>query len=850
MAVVLKYWKSKLLLGEGTYLIIKFKLKIMLHKYTLLLLLCCSSSFFLNAQVSEDFVWINEFHYDNITTRGNTDANEFVELIIHDDILADADALAKLKLVLYTGGGVGMDETSPIGKGLPYHIASKIYSESDAVHPLNENDPLGLTGWQVCDIVDKNYAVMSKKIHGLQDLSAGFALIYDDNILVQLLSYEKSFRVSSLPEAGIAADELTEVIATNGGTILSENASITMANHSIYKTGTGNKDDDFGWSDPVVNTRTECAVNAGQTIEDLACLPPAIDNPGDVAVCGTVYLLPEIEGTFLSGTEAYYSDSQANSGTPITQVTSNMEVFIYDTNGGCDDEVSFMVSFEGAVSIDPIADATGCGSYVLPAITGTALSGTEAYYTAQNGMGTQFLAGEAVTTDQTLFAYDNNGQCSAEESINITITAVPELDDIDNQNACDAFLLPTIGGNNLSGAQAYYSEPDGGGISYMAGENITESGTYYIFDNGAGCAAEQSFAINVIPSPIIDSPMGTLEGCNELILPDIEGSNLSANRTYYTMPDGAGDEVIIGTLLTEDATLYAYDEVSGCATSLEFMVNINAFVPGRAGESQTITEGDDVPPFNVIEAATGDGTFSFQWQSSPDNAVFSNIDGATMETYDEGILTESTYYRRNTTMVTSSNVTCEDDGARLFVEVEEVVLAVELLYFTAAAKNKQTILNWESVNEINAATYYVEWSTDGQNFSELGAVAAKNTASTYEFVHEKPANKRNYYRLRQVDWNDKYTYSSIVTVDFDLDFEETVSFFPNPSSGKVAVRMSERFNLVEKVMVEVFDVKGQLVLNTSLSNIQQLDLTELATGTYQVRLTQADVQQIGQVIIE
>lgn len=826
--------------------------KIMSIKYILPLFAFCCGSLFLNAQVTvtDDYLWINEFHYDNMTSRGNSDDGEFVELIIHDDILADADALAKLKLVLYTGGGVGMDETSPIGKGLPYHIASKIYSESDAVHPLNESDALGITGWQICDILDKNYAVMSKQIPGIQDLSAGFALIYDDKTLVQLLSYEKQFRVSSLESAGPAADELTELIASSAGTPQTESSLTTMANHSIYKTGTGNKDDDFVWSDPITNLPTPCAVNSAQTLEDLACLPPSIENPGDQTVCGTTYILPEIKGEFLSGTQAYYNDSQANGGTPITQVMSDMEVFIYDDNGSCDNEKSFMVSFAGAVSIDPISDATGCGAYILPTITGTALSGSEAYYTGQDGTGTSFLAGDEITTSQTLYAYDNNGQCDAEQAIIIMINDMPTIMDIMNQNACDAFVLPDISGSNLSGFEAYYSEPNGGGTSYAEGASLTESGTYYIYDSGAGCAVEQSFAINIIPTPVIDSPMGTLEGCNELILPNIEGSDVSANRTYYTMPDGEGDEIVIGTLITESATLYAYDEVSGCKTSQEFMVNINAFVPGRAGENQTITEGDDVAPFEVIEAASGNGTFEFQWQSSPDNAVFSNIDGAIMETYDEGVLTESTYYRRNSTMTTSSNVICEDEGARLFVEVEEVVLAVELLSFRGTAKDKQTLLQWETAQEVDAAAYHIEWGLDGKEFTEIGVVTARNEASAYEFVHQNPAANRNYYRLRQVDLNDKFTYSPIVSVNFNLDFNETISFYPNPSKGKVAVTISDRYDTVEKITVEVFDVKGQLLLNTLLLNNNELDLSTLPTGTYQVRLVQGDIQQLGQVIIE
>jgi gliding motility-associated-like protein len=42
----------------------------------------------------------------------------------------------------------------------------------------------------------------------------------------------------------------------------------------------------------------------------------------------------------------------------------------------------------------------------------------------------------------------------------------------------------------------------------------------------------------------------------------------------------------------------------------------------------------------------GDGTFSYQWQSSADNITFANIAGATSKNYDPSVLNKDTYYRR------------------------------------------------------------------------------------------------------------------------------------------------------------------------------------------------------------
>src|SRR5690554_3446073 len=79
--------------------------------------------------------------------------------------------------------------------------------------------------------------------------------------------------------------------------------------------------------------------------------------------------------------------------------------------------------------LDPIADVSVCDSYVLPPITGTDLSGNEAYYTGPGGTGIQYNIGAVynVNGTQTLYAYSEDGVppsvCSDETSFTITIDA-------------------------------------------------------------------------------------------------------------------------------------------------------------------------------------------------------------------------------------------------------------------------------------------------------------------------------------------------------------------------------------------------------------------------------------------
>jgi hypothetical protein len=65
---------------------------------------------------------------------------------------------------------------------------------------------------------------------------------------------------------------------------------------------------------------------------------------------------------------------------------------------------------------------------------------------------------------------------------------------------------------------------------------------------------------------------------------------------------------------------------------------------GAIGTSQIICTGTPADPLTETGPATG--AHDYQWQSSPDNAAWADIDGATSPAYSPGVLTATTYFRR------------------------------------------------------------------------------------------------------------------------------------------------------------------------------------------------------------
>ena len=134
--------------------------------------------------------------------------------------------------------------------------------------------------------------------------------------------------------------------------------------------------------------------------------------------CVIAFTLPAIAGSSLSGNESYYDASNGtgtafNPGDQVTNAGVNT-FYIYDETGttpNCFAQDTFTVTINLTPILDPIADITVCDSLQLPAITGTNLTGNEAYYDAMNADGNQMNAGDYVSNigANTIYAYDSTG---------------------------------------------------------------------------------------------------------------------------------------------------------------------------------------------------------------------------------------------------------------------------------------------------------------------------------------------------------------------------------------------------------------------------------------------------------
>ena len=164
-------------------------------------------------------------------------------------------------------------------------------------------------------------------------------------------------------------------------------------------------------------------------------------------------------------------------------------------------------------------------------------------------------------------------------------------------------------------------------------------------------------------------------------------------------------------------------------------------------------------------------------------------------------------------------------------------LPIELLSFDGTHTSKGNHLEWVTASEIDNSYFSLERSRDGIYFEEISKVAGAGTSSVrhdYEYLDMHAAEGLNYYRLRQTDFNGKYSYSSVIAIR-SAKRGDIFTVFPNPSHGNFTIAMNDLYN--EAYELKIFDAVGQLVYSQNGITESQMSITpELPEGIYTMSL--------------
>jgi hypothetical protein len=288
--------------------------------------------------------------------------------------------------------------------------------------------------------------------------------------------------------------------------------------------------------------------------------------------------------------------------------------------------------------------------------------------------------------------------------------------------------------------------------------------------------------------------------------------------------------VSAGTDLTiVSGTIFMIDSFA-LTPSANYIISNNTLT-----KSTTITHPSENPYISRV--------YQFNNNANPfsGSVQFNYTDGAELNSIPENVLTLNVH---NGTAWTAWPATTRD-GVNNFiltnglsaVDLNEMTLANEAaalplqwLSFTVTRQNQTAFLKWTTAQEQNTRNFVVQHSTNGINWTAVGALPAAGNSSIaihYSYVHNRPAPGINYYRILQTDLDNRGSYSGIKALRFTKN-GETFTLIGNPVTNNVLI-----VQVNTATGLALYAPDGKLLwLQQVHTGIMHIDVSRYAKGTY------------------
>jgi len=300
----------------------------------------------------------------------------------------------------------------------------------------------------------------------------------------------------------------------------------------------------------------------------------------------------------------------------------------------------------------------------------------------------------------------------------------------------------------------------------------------------------------------------TIDITNGGDITDLDLLNLSINHTYV--------EDLRLSLTGPDNTnrlLFSYD----CGSSDNVALSFDDEAPGfPTCPYNTGAKVQPEQPFSAFDNLSMSGTWTLNLR---DNA---NLDGGSLNNWGLKICTNNFS-----------------------------ILPVTWLSFTAKAETEAINLQWETTQEEDNAGFDLERrSAHEMDFRPIAWIPATDIpAVTNRYTQvdkEVQPGLTYYYRLRQIDYSGKESYSEMRSAAVATTTPQW-AFFPNPTAGDLQIR---QWNTSQPVTYKLIDVQGTTLQawTVDAEEVSSLDLNKYPAGVYWLKASTQDWEAVDRVV--
>lgn len=167
------------------------------------------------------------------------------------------------------------------------------------------------------------------------------------------------------------------------------------------------------------------------------------------------------------------------------------------------------------------------------------------------------------------------------------------------------------------------------------------------------------------------------------------------------------------------------------------------------------------------------------------------------------------------------------------------VLPIKLAMFRANVKDCTAHILWQTAMEENVHHFELEYSKEGYVFEKIASLSPNGAGAQYDYTHRSEAVENAYYRLKTIDKDGSFEYSSIIAVPLNCDNKKAILAYPNPATDVVSINVAGFEDSEEAAVLS--NSAGQILQTLFLKNgTNQLSVSDLPNGTYFISLKNED----------
>ncbi|MBK7087612.1 MAG: T9SS type A sorting domain-containing protein [Chitinophagaceae bacterium] len=288
--------------------------------------------------------------------------------------------------------------------------------------------------------------------------------------------------------------------------------------------------------------------------------------------------------------------------------------------------------------------------------------------------------------------------------------------------------------------------------------------------------------------------------------------------------------------------------------SQEYASRVAAIVPVCGASSATTDKINHIANSDLAVWAThnlGDGTVGVA-------ATNTYIDGINAAPNPPTPLAKKTIFPVNGHDAWSQtyNLSFKENGYNVYewmLTNKRNVEALPVTGFTFSAikaSQNTSLLKWSTLSETANLGFAVEKSINGVNYTQVAFINSSSingSGAVYQFIDQQPQRGKNYYRIKQVDIDNRFSYSSVKILNFDI--KPVIQIGPNPATDFITIK-TELGNA--KTSVKLFNQQGQL-LQTAAATSQQLfklPASNLPNGVYYLQVNNDGNIETQKILIQ